>query len=117
MQMQEKSGKTYTKSVGREIRKTRESQNMTREQLVSRMETPCSGVLLRQYENGEAVMDIEVFFDLTKALCVTPNDLTPGSVMERAASALGDYARLNRRNKSVADEMINAFLKSQREEE
>ena len=103
--------------LGHEIQRVRESKGMTREQLVARMDSPCSETVLRQYENGKLDMNVEVFFDLTKALGVTPNDLAPRNVMENAVSGLGDYARLNGANKDAADQMIGVFLRHQRGEE
>ena len=116
MKAMEKEEKVNTKLLGEEIRRCRETRGMTREELTSKMKFPCSKEVLRQYENGELDMDVEVFFDLTRTLCVTPNDLTPKSVMERSASSLGDYSRLSNRNKQVIDEMMTYFLKSQRQD-
>ena len=106
--------KVNTRFVGQEIKRCREIKGMTREELASRMRFPCTKEVLRQYEDGELDMDVEVFFDLTRTLCLTPNDLTPKGVMERSESGLGDYSRLNSRNKRVIDEMMTFFLKSQR---
>ena len=111
---QTKDNTDYTKQLGAAIKKIREDRFMTREQVISRMELPCSRENLRKYEDGSLRMDVEMFFALTKALCITPNDLAPKTVMDNAASALGDYARLNSRNKKVTDNMIAMFLKSQR---
>ena len=116
MENQDKSNQTYFKLLGAEIRRVRESRSMTRDEVISRMENPCTKVELKEYEDGNQCMDVEVFFDLTRALCVTPNDLAPKGVMERSASALGDYSRLNNRNKRVTNDLITTFLKQQREE-
>ena len=114
MENQDKHNQTCFKLVGAKIKRVRESRSMTRDQVISRMENPCSMEELRQYEDGNKNMDLEVFFDLTRALCVTPNDITPKDVMERSESGLGDYSRLNSRNKRIVDDMMVSFLKSQR---
>lgn len=116
MENQEQNNQTYLKLLGAEIKRVRESRFMTRDQVLSRMENPCTKAELREYEDGNQCMDVEVFFDLTRALCVTPNDLAPKGVMERSASALGDYSRLNNRNKRITNDLITTFLKMQRED-
>ena len=114
MENQQKNNTAYAKSLGAKIRTIRESMDMTRDQVAAKMDAPCSAAILRQYEDGTRDMDVDVFFSLTKALGVTPNDLAPSQVMENATSGLGDYARLSGSNRFAIDQMIGVFLKQQR---
>lgn len=108
------SSQQNQESMGREIRRVRESKGMTREELVERLGEEYTVEAVRQYEDGSIPMGVDVLFAMTRALSITPNDITPNEVMDTAASGLGDYARLNGRNRRMVDQMIGVFLRQQR---
>ena len=103
--------------LGAELKRARESLGMTRAELAEKVSGECTEDIIRQYEDGAILMDVDALFSLTKALGITPNDITPSRVMSGAASGLGDYARLNRKNRRMADKMIGVFLQQQRADE
>lgn len=103
-----------SKRVGKAIQRVRESKGMTRGELAEILGADEEAVT--QYEDGSVLMDVDTMFSMTKALGVTPNDIAPGSVMESAASGLGDYARLNDKGKRMVDQVIAMFLRDQRAE-
>lgn len=105
------------KTLGQALKRVRESQGMTRGELARKVSGECTAEVIRQYEDDTVPIDVTALFSLTRALGITPNDITPAPVMKTAASGLGDYAQLNRKNKRMADRMISVFLQQQRAEE
>lgn len=102
------------KRIGSAIQRVRESKGMTRGELAAILGADEDAVT--QYEDGTILMDVDTLFAVTMALGVTPNDIAPGSVMESAASGLGDYARLSDKSKRMVDQVITMFLRDQRAE-
>ena len=105
------------RTLGQGLKRVRESQGMTRQELANKANEECTEEVIRQYEDGAIPMDVGTLFSLTKALGITPNDITPSNVMTSAASGLGDYARLSRKNKRMADKVISLFLQHQMADE
>ena len=92
------------KLLGRELRRIRESQGMTRAEVASSMLVPCSEELVAQYEDGSVPMEIAPVFDMTRVLHVHLEELLPQKLM---AQHLADgYLELDEESRYMLDRIV-----------
>lgn len=98
--------------LGHEIQRIRESMGMTTEQLATVMGNGCTDEIISQYENGTLPMETDTFFALVDALGITPNDLAPQKMREKAPCLFG-YAKLNGNHRKTIDSVVTSFLRDE----
>ena len=98
--------------LGREIRRIRESMGMTAEQLAAVVGNGCTDETIARYESGSLTMETDVFFALVDALGITPNDLAPRQMREKAPCLFG-YAKLNGSHRKMIDSVVTSFLRDE----
>ena len=112
------SGRKYLNLVGERIRKHRKSRKLTQEQLAETIGDPFSAKILSRYENGETQMGINTYFEIAKALGVSPNDLAPQELVSHstAIAAPKGYLDLDADSKHIVDTMVVMLLNKQKKQ-
>lgn len=108
----------YLNLVGKQIKKYRKSLQLTQEQLAEAVGGSFSAKALSRYEKGETQMGIGTYFDLAKALDVSPNDLAPQELLGHSEMTEypAGYLDLDTDNKQIVDMMVSMLLQKQRKQ-
>lgn len=106
--------------VSDKIRSQRKRAGMTQEQLAEKANLDCKTV--QRLESVQVKPTIDTFFQVARALGVTPNDLTPDSYISRGEhKSINDlrirFSKLSESNQRVfiasASAMLDGFLSQQ----
>ena len=113
------SNKKHLSIVGKQIRRHRKSRKLTQEQLAETVGGPFSAKVLSRYEHGETQMGVSTYFEIAKALGVSPNDLAPQELVSgsMAATTPKGYSDLDEDNKRIIDTMVSMLLKKQEKQQ
>lgn len=106
----------YIGDVGKQIRKQRKIRNLTQEQLAETVGGSFSAKNLSRNENGETQMGIITYFEIAKALGVSPNDLAPQELLSASMARAGpeDYYELDEDDRKIINTMIAMLLKNRK---
>ena len=94
--------------TGDKIRLWRNRRGYTQEALAERMGGNCTGKQVSYWENGVHEIGLQSFFRIVEVLGVTPNDLSPGRLLESAETRQNPlYPRLEAADRENVDFMIS----------
>lgn len=101
--------------LGKLIYSARTVTGMSQEELAQETCLNMSGVAVSKYENANQEMRVITFFEIAKALGVTPNDLCPPNLLcqTQQISAPKGYELLNEENRAFVGKMISALVMQQ----
>lgn len=110
--------RNYLNLVGDKIRNHRKLRKLTQEQFAETVGEPFSAKVLSRYENGKTEMGISTYFEIAKALGVSPNDLAPHELLpcSTAFEKPNRYSELDEDNKQIINTMIAMLLQKQRKQ-
>ena len=95
--------------VGARIRKARKSRKLTQTQVGEIANDTAIGRRLTKYENGEDHMSMVAFFDICKALRMSPADLAPLELFPEGASVIDDFLDLTEEQQEAVRTIIKSL--------
>ena len=94
------------REVGERIRKARRSMGLTQEQFAEKTGDKRIANRLSLYETGGDHMSMLVYFRITRALSLTPNDLAPHELFPEGMSIIDDFLSLTPEQQRTVRKLI-----------
>ena len=99
-------GESIKREVGERMRKARKSMGLTQEQFGERAGDARIANRLSLYDTGRDHMSMLTFFRISKALGLTPNELSPLELLPEGASVIDEFLDLTAQQQKMIRGLI-----------
>ena len=101
------------KLIAGELRRLREAAGMTRAEMAEKMGEPYTEDMIAHYETGDVLMELWTVLDMSEALHISLEELSPSRLLAKHCEANG-YTQLSEQSRNLVDGIIGLILNKER---